>query len=313
MHLKINFVILVLISSLLSACSSNIVSPIDSAQELYIQDLSSCDKRAKSALDINPQLPLIILVHGYNSPIGAFNKLSEALTLQGQQPVCFNYNDRNSLIETARTLNRSIRDVSKHLHTPQITLIGHSQGGLISRKASTLALNENISINLVTVSAPLAGIKSAKNCGNPLLRIASLGIHDLICWAISGDKWFEITDASDFIQQPGKLDNAIKSYLLIATDERNSCRVVDVNNQCIEDDFVFSLNEQALPRIHNGLVVTRVKLKAGHVEIVGNENTVPYKLIRALQDNGIINSPGKAELQHFQQPLEEKYNLAKAN
>jgi hypothetical protein len=55
---------------------------------------------------------------------------------------------------------------------------------------------------------------------------------------------------------------------------------MDENNQCIEDDYVFSLNEQVLPQVHNDLAVTKVKLKAGHIEIVGNENIVPYNCFR---------------------------------
>ena len=313
MYFTIKYLSLVLASSLLTACSSQLIIPDSSTQQLYIQGLSPCNGQINAPLEFNPQLPLVVLVHGCNASTGSFNKLSEVLSLQGQQSVCFTYNDRDSLVETAQALNKSIEAVAQHLQTPKITLLGHSQGGLISRKASTLTLEENISVDLVTVSAPLSGIKAAKYCGNTAIRIATLGLQDLGCWLISGDKWFEITDASRFIKQPGKLDNSIKSYLLIATDERESCRIVDANNQCIEDDYVFSLNEQVLQPVHNDLVVTKIKLKAGHVGIVGNEGIVPYKLIKTLQDNGVIKPVTEIEQQVFYQSLQKIYNLAKTD
>jgi hypothetical protein len=313
MCFKIKCLTLVLASSLLTACSSQVMTLENSAQQLYAQGLSPCDGQVSNPLQFNPQLPLVILVHGCNASAGSFIKLSEVLALQGQQSVCFTYNDRDSLVATAQALSKSIELVGKYLHTPKITLIGHSQGGLISRKASTLAINQNIAIDLVTVSAPLSGIKAAQYCGDPLIRIASLGLQDLGCWLVSGDKWHEITDASNFIKKPGRLDNTIKSYLLIATDERDSCRAVDNNNQCIEDDYVFSLNEQVLQPVHNGLAVTKIKLKAGHVGIIGNEGIVPFKLIQALQDNGVIKPVTQVEQQAFYHSLQNIYNLAKTD
>jgi pimeloyl-ACP methyl ester carboxylesterase len=310
MRTNMKYLVLMLLSSLLTACSSAVVTPLNTAWQIYVPGLSPCDGQASTPLTINHQLPLVVLVHGCNASAGSFNKLSEVLALQNQQSVCFVYDDRDSLVDSAQALNKSLAAVAKHLDTPQITLLGHSQGGLISRKASTLSLEENIAVDLVTVSAPLSGIKAAQYCGKPVIRVATLGIHDLVCWLVSGDKWYEITDASDFIKRPGKLDNSIKSHLLIATDERNTCRVMDDNNQCVEDDYVFSLNEQILPQVHNDLVVTKVKLKAGHVEIVGNENMVPYKLIQALQDNHVIKTVAKVEQQAFYEKLQKIYKLA---
>ncbi|PKG39735.1 esterase/lipase family protein [Psychromonas sp. Urea-02u-13] len=204
MHIKIKFLILMLASNLLAACSSSTVSPSQtSSPQIYVPGLSPCDGQVNNPLVINPTLPLVVLVHGCNASAGSFNKLSEVLALQNQQSVCFVYDDRDSLVDSAQALNKSLSAVAKHLDKPKITLLGHSQGGLISRKASTLSLEENIAVDLVTVSAPLSGIKAAQYCGEPVIRVATLGIHDLVCWLVSGDKWFEITDASDFIHVRG--------------------------------------------------------------------------------------------------------------
>jgi hypothetical protein len=124
--------------------------------------------------------------------------------------------------------------------------------------------------------------------------------------AISGDKWFEITHASDFIRKPGQLLPSVTEHLLIATDETESCRT-EQEGQCLEDDYVFSLTEQILPSPDIDPVVRELTLKAGHAEIVGSGDQIPEKLIRALQQEGVLAATEPTKVAAYRRLLESLY------
>lgn len=70
---------------------------------------------------------------------------------------------------------------------PDETVIGHSMGGLVARKALEAdgrdqRRRDDANIQLVTVSAPLAGIKAASTCGVRQLHWLSLGTLPGLCW-----------------------------------------------------------------------------------------------------------------------------------
>ena len=100
-----------------------------------------------------------------------------------------------------------------------------------------------------------------------------------LCWYISGDNWFEITPASDFIQRPGPLLPAVRRYLKVVTDERGTCRRRNASGACVESDYIFSTAEQYQPEIERYPQLTNVEVKAGHVEIVGYRDVAPRKLL----------------------------------
>lgn len=279
--------------------------------QLNIAGLGSCSDDPDRALRLNSHSPVTILVHGCFGSAGSFRTLSQVLAFHGQQTACFSYDDRESMMRSSRKLADAIEQLSDQLPAQSITLIGHSQGGLISRKALVSDRDDPIStqaqIELVTISAPLSGIRAAKRCANMLLRIATLGIHDLLCWFISGDKWYEITTASDFIKNPGTLNQNVMRYLLVATDEQGSCRRYDQSGQCIEEDFVFTLNEQELPLAHSGIPPRKVEVRAGHVEIVGEFTKAPEKLIGVLQQEGFIRPTPPARIPQFNALLKQLY------
>ena len=64
----------------------------------------------------------------------------------------------------------------------------------------------------------------------------------------------------------------------------------DNKNRCIEDDFVFSAEEQYYPAVDNSPRVIPVEVKAGHSEIVGNATVTPDKLINILQQQDIMHA-----------------------
>ncbi len=277
-----------------------------------VAGLRPCNDGPERTLKIDPDQPINILVHGCNGSTGRFRTLAEVLAFHGQQTACFEYDDRDSLMVSSGQLARAVDTLALHQNTPQITVIGHSMGGLVARKAfidshPSPSRNTQLDLRLVTVSAPFSGIASARMCAAPALRVATLGLNDLLCWLVSGDNWYEITSASGFIRNPGTLIPQVRSHLKIATDERGTCRRHNDSDQCIEDDYIFSLGEQQYPPATHTSRTTDVEVAAGHVEIVGESGVTPYKLINVFQREGIIRATPPERLSAFQALLTELY------
>ena len=269
---------------------------------LNVPGLSPCTDNPDRTLHLNAGQPVTVLVHGCYGSAGLFRALGQVLAFHDQQAVCFTYDYRDSLMVSSAELIASLDALKRGMQNKRITVIGHSQGGLIARKALVEERPDPLKgadadLRLVTVSAPLAGIASAETCGSPRARNWSLGLIPVLCRIVSGDKWYEITSASEFIRQPGQLVGQVGEYLKVVTDERGACLEYDKDGACVQDDFVFSLAEQNLPAIDEGGRVRNIEVKAGHVEIVGDRRVVPVKLIAVLQQNGILNptEPGRSE------------------
>jgi len=259
---------------------------------LNIQGLGPCNDAADRTLALNASEPVTVLVHGCFGSAGKFRALAQVLAFHGQQTACFSYDDRDSLTDSSGELTTAIDQLAGHITRPKITVLGHSQGGLLARKALVeerpVGVRNDAEIRLVTVSAPFAGIKVASACGNSTLRIATLGLLDLSCWAVSGAKWHEITYASPFIRQPGTLSPKVRQHLKIATDEAQICRKQDKDGRCVKDDYVFSLEEQYFPAVDQAPGVKAIDLRAGHAGVVGELGEVPEELIAILQREGVI-------------------------
>ncbi|MDP1863720.1 MAG: alpha/beta hydrolase [Thiobacillus sp.] len=311
-----------LLAVTLCGCASNpLPSALDStdpgrlptAQRVVsVAGLRPCNNGPERTLNIDPGQPINILVHGCNGSTGRFRTLAEVLAFHGQQTACFEYDDRDSLMVSSGQLARAVDTLAQQMNTPQITVIGHSMGGLVARKAfidshPSPSRNTQVDLRLVTVSAPFSGIASARMCAASALRFATLGLNDLLCWLVSGDNWYEITSASGFIRNPGTLIPQVRSHLKIATDERGTCRRRNDADQCIEDDYIFSLGEQQYPPAASMPRTTDVEVAAGHVEIVGESGVTPYKLINVFQREGIIRATPPERLSAFQALLTELY------
>ena len=139
----------------------------------------------------------------------------------------------------------------------------------------------------MTISGPFNGIAAAQACGRTWLFPLTLGLLPLSCYAVTGEKWADITYSSRFIREPGALLPQVSRYLKIDTDERGSCRRVE-DGRCVENDDVFSLAEQHNPLVDADVRARRVELRAGHIEIVGDKRVAPTKLIAVLQEQGVI-------------------------
>lgn len=277
---------------------------------LNIPGLGPCTDNPDRSLHLDSSQPVNILVHGCFGSSGQFRGLAQVLAFQGQQSACFTYDDRAGLTDSATDLRRAVSLLSEKTHTPQITVIGHSQGALIARKSLTelphASLNLKSDLRLVTISGPFNGIASAQTCGREWLQNVTLGLLPVTCYVVTGAKWADITYSSRFIRDPGALDSRVGSYLKIDTDERNTCRRVE-NGRCIEDDDIFSLAEQHNLSIETDSRAQRVEVRAGHVEIVGDKRVAPTKLIAILQEQGILRPTTPERLSAFNLLLAQVY------
>ncbi len=314
-----SLVLFIILAALLQSCAGSQKSypeslPINRGKlppsdiSLSIPGLGPCTEGTDRTLLFNSQQPVTILVHGCRGSAGRFRALAEVFAFHGQQTACFSYNDRDSLVVSATQLTKAVDTLSAKMQSNEMTIIGHSQGGLLARKALVSELpeplqNADLQLHLVTISAPFAGISASSHCGSSLARILSLGLTVPICKIISGDKWHEITEYSDFIRQPGELITQVGEYLKIATAEAGSCRQSDADGACVEDDFVFSLAEQYYPPVDSAVGVTNLEIKAGHVEIVGDDKNIPFKLISVLQKQQILAPTSSKQQAAFQNLL----------
>lgn len=261
-------------------------------RELTISGLGPCTDSLDRTVRFNAGEPVTLLVHGCFGSSGQFRGLAQVLAFHGQQSACFTYDDRARLTESATDLRRAIDRLAES-GARQITVIGHSQGSLIARKAVTEPLampapaDSAVSLRLVTVSGPFSGIDAARPCGDGLIASLTLGLVPLSCYFATGPKWQDITYSSVFIREPGRLSRQVVEHLKIDTDERGSCRRRD-GMRCVESDDVFSLTEQSNLAVDTSERTTRVLVEAGHVEIVGDKKVAPIKLISVLQEHSIL-------------------------
>jgi pimeloyl-ACP methyl ester carboxylesterase len=277
---------------------------------LTIPGLGPCTDNPDRTLRIDANQPLHVLVHGCFGSSGEFRGLAQVLAFHGQQTACFTYDDRDALTDSASQLRSAVNQLAEQTRSPLITVIGHSQGALISRKSLTdLPLappRRQPELRLVTISGPFNGIASAETCGRRWLFLLTLGLLPASCYVVTGAKWADITYSSNFIREPGLLVPQVSDYLKIDTDERDSCRREE-DGRCVEDDDVFSLAEQHNPQVEKDARARRVEVKAGHVEIVGDKRVAPTKLIATLQQQGVIRPTEPERLSAFRSLLARVY------
>lgn len=277
-----------------------------------VEQVSSCVNPNQNKLMLKSGEPLVLIVHGCHASAGRFKALAEVFAFHGQQTVCFNYDDRDSLEKSAEQLYQAVDSLNQNLNPPKISILGHSQGGLISRRAFTGEISGDAkqplttNVSLTTVSAPFNGISASSHCGSKTLAWLSLGLTQPLCYMITGAKYKQIPPNSDFIRKPGKLIDQVSTHLRIATDEKESCREYK-GGVCVKDDYVFSLNEQYQTRVDQHQNLVPVTVKAGHVEIVGDASTTPDKLIAVLQQNQVLRQTPEARQNALTELLNKLY------
>jgi pimeloyl-ACP methyl ester carboxylesterase len=278
---------------------------------LRIEGLGPCTDNPDRTLYLDGSQPVSVLVHGCYGSSGQFRALAQVLAFHGQQSACFTYDDRARLADSGAELTRALVQLAEHSQVPQITVIGHSQGSLVARRAVAQPLQTPLQVRpvplrLVTVSGPFSGIESARPCGVRWLRPLTLGLLPLSCYVTTGAKWTDITYSSDFLLAPGLLAPHVVSHLKIDTDERQTCRRRE-GERCVETDDVFSLTEQRSVPVEADARVTRVEVSAGHVEIVGDKRVAPTKLIEILQQQGVVRATEPQRRAAFERWLAWRY------
>jgi Putative serine esterase (DUF676) len=294
----------VAVMTLLAGCATPV--PVDAEQQfidqsklpvadvtLTIPGLGPCTDNPDRSLQVNSKHPLTVLVHGCFGSPGQLRGLAQGLVLLGQQTACFTYNDRDSMVLSSAQLNTALNLLGQKMDDKRVTVIGHSQGALIARKALVsnrpdAISNVDLKLRLVTVSGPFAGITAARQCGDPLTRLLTVGLIGPLCKVVTGDKWSEITYNSAFILQPGALHKQVDEHLQVVTDEGGSCRQ-SKDGVCTKSDEIFTLGEQSNATVDRDPIAKIVKVRAGHVEIVGNRRDAPVKLIAILRQHGFID------------------------
>ena len=276
--------------------------------EIEIPSLKSCTYTEDKSIRLNSTEPVVVIVHGCFSSAGRFRSLADVFAFHGQQAICFEYDDRDSLEKSSAELIDAVATLRENVKTNQISVIAHSQGGLIARRAlieeRDNALNlENTDLSLISISAPYGGIQASSHCGSTTLAILSLGLTKPICKLITGDKYRDIHPNSNFIRSPGTLKPFVSKHIKIVTDEAGSCRRFSNEGRCLEDDYVFSVEEQYQNVVDAEKSLVDIVSKAGHVEIVGDENVPPTKLIEILQQHDIMNHTSVSDVDRLKRLL----------
>jgi len=283
------------------------------AEVVEIDGLTPCTLDSKEPGELDPSAPIIVLVHGCGDSAGRFTTLAEVFDAHGQQAICFTYESRDTIEVGARRLVRALAKLEQHAPDQPITIIGHSQGGLVARQALSDALDGAPTLasdyELVTISSPFAGIYGARHCSHAWLHVISLGITAAICRGVAGRNWTEIHPTAKPVRDPGELGPEVANYIQVRTDERGTCRVERANGSCAKDDFVFSLDEQLNPKTLDA-DVREVEVAAGHVAIVGQPGVVPEMLVALLQAEGVMNPTPPDQREAINQLLRRLY-LAK--
>ncbi len=286
-------------------------SPIELSSLFPQQQVKRCDNTDPD-MTINPNQPLVLIIHGCFGSAGQFKALAGVYEHLGQQAICYEYNDRRRLDAVSGELIDVLNTLGDVLDEQRLIVLGHSQGGLITRRALTLnhpsgKRVQHKNIDIATVSSPFNGIEISSHCGTDWLRIASLGIVDAICYLVTGEKYLDIPPQADFIQNPGKLAENVSSHLVIKTDETGTCRTLSESGHCSEDDYVFSVTEQTQPSVEGSDNASALVIPAGHVEIVGGGAEVPWKLIDALQDFELMDDVEARDAVSFAQWVNHLY------
>ena len=263
----------------------------DRTDPLVAEGFGACADEQPESIALDPSKPLVVIVHGCASSGQEFKKLSEVFAFHGQQSVCFNYDHRRTLRGTAIRLRRGLDELRQRVPEHEITLLGHSQGGLVARIA--LAELDEVDtqprdLRLVTVSSPFSGIRSARHCGLPWLHVLSIGITVAVCQGIAGANWVEIHPRSRYWTEPHDLDPGVPEHLQIVTDEEGTCRRLEDDGTCAEDDLVFSVREQENPAIEADPRVQTTRIEAGHAQVVGAGGVEPEALIEVLQSHEVL-------------------------
>jgi pimeloyl-ACP methyl ester carboxylesterase len=266
---------------------------VDGGDPGTIPGLSVCGG-GEAELELDAAKPLVLFVPGHGDRGDRYAELAWRFERQGMQAACFAYNDRADLEASSARLIRALEALEARLAPGRITVVAHSQGGLIARRAlvgerpDRLRTVPGFTYTLVAVATPFGGVRATADCGRTWLHILTLGTSAAVCSIVSGDAWKDLPPSSVFIRNPGTLVPEVTEAIGVVTQERGTCRRRTFVGVCDESDAVFSVGEQRNATIEGDSRWARVEVAAGHDEIVGAVGTPPLKLFTVLESQGIL-------------------------
>lgn len=224
-------------------------------------------------LPLDPRRPVAIWVHGYDPAPGEADPLLRDLQRRGYQVVRFRYDWEQRMDTSADALVRALRALRAEYSLRGLTVVAHSQGGLISRKAMTVGreptLAGDVPIDLVTIASQFPGYGAA-NMTYLLPKVNIFGVkashRDLRSW-------------SPFIRHPGALGANVR-HVKVETRERGKRRLE--NGRLVDD---CSAPRQPQPEVDaDPRLVHKASLDLGHVGVLRDERGRVPDALRAVLD-----------------------------
>ena len=112
----------------------------------------------RAAAKASPQLPLVILVHGFNSTPERNAALMEPIRAAGYPCASFAYPNDWDLRETSALLSRQLKTFAVEHPSQEIALVTHSMGGLVARACvENSELDPSNVTRLVMIAPPSHG------------------------------------------------------------------------------------------------------------------------------------------------------------
>lgn len=236
-------------------------------------------------LPLESSKPVIILVHGINAGPEFFDVLGPALARRGFQVVRFRYDHGADLERSADRFVTAVRTLRNLCSPPSITVIAHSMGGLVARRAMTTGRAQTLAepagglpIRLVTVASPFGGFRVANLARLRLLRILAAPFGGSESHACLGSR-------ATFIRQPGSL-GANVSHVKAETEEEGKTRLDRQGRR--RPDTVARRENQRNSLVDSDARARVVQINAGHVGAIENHREVPRVLWDALADAGML-------------------------
>jgi len=213
-------------------------------------------------------------VHGCKARPGGFCRWRSCM-LSRQQAVCFSYDDRASLVRVSGELIAALDGLAGHMHNRQLTVMGHSMGGLVSERhwsATARAWNAptwNCGYSPSRRRSPASALpRPAATAG----AMAEPGVVP------ASARWYRRQLVRDHLGLDSSAARAAAAHgtaiLKIVTDERGHLPALDANGAVSRAIMSSALGEQYQPVV-TARRLTNVEVDAGHVEIVGDRNIVP--------------------------------------
>jgi pimeloyl-ACP methyl ester carboxylesterase len=212
--------------------------------------------------------PVAIVVHGIMPVHAHLDAVIDYMSGRAQV-YYFQYDDMQDLNATAQQLGEKVREVLEQYPTRSLTIVAHSMGGLVSRRACTVdhpsglaALG--IQLRLVTIASPFAGYTGAD--------------YARMDMGMGADSWQCMGATSKFVTQPGDLGPAVR-HSKIETNETGKTR--REGGETLGDDAA-SLDQQRQAVVDQQAASTQL-LDKGHVAaLITEQRTLPAETREAL-------------------------------